>query len=387
MLLGIFLLKNIFLKITFHPLIFFVTTFIGGIVLQRSFSLSSWHLPLFLTIIFIPISIRSQKRVFIALLLITFWAGAFSYKRQMHYHETFCLTFCNQSYDIIARVVDKQYPENSKSKEVLQLAMTELYNITTHEKKSIQASSIAYCPKKTEDIHVGDTIKLSHIFFKYPQKNSSYADYLIKEGICVSFFINDQPMLLERPQFSFARWLFEKKTQLMTLLRKKMSHRCYTLFSSLFLGNKSCNKKQFATLKEQFKYWGLSHYLARSGLHLLIFLLMLTILLRRIPISYHVKSLLLLSCSILYCILSWSSISFIRALLTYLIYALYTFFKLQVNGLHILSLVTLYILLTNPIQLFFLDFQLSFALTFALAFIYHIKQFSKKSQNPCSLGK
>jgi hypothetical protein len=38
--------------------------------------------------------------------------------------------------------------------------------------------------------------------------------------------------------------------------------------------------------------------------------------------------------------------------------------------------------MTNPLQLFFLDFQLSFGLTFALAFINHAKTSKAKIAQP-----
>ncbi len=230
-------------------------------------------------------------------------------------------------------------------------------------------------------ISIGDTVKFSNIFMKQ-SKNYAFSRYLLKEGCYISFFAKNIPEILNRPKYSLERNIFNEKIQMLSTLKNKMSFQCYTLFSSLFLGNKTLNKKYLGAIKEQFKYWGLSHYLARSGLHLMIFLLLFTFLLRLIPFSRSVKTFILTILCLLYALFSWSSISFTRALLTYLFYYCYIFFNCQINTLHILSLITCIILIINPLQLFFLDFQLSFGLTFALVLISHAKIKRKKIAQP-----
>ena len=71
-----------------------------------------------------------------------------------------------------------------------------------------------------------------------------------------------------------------------------------------------------------------------------------------------------MSLSILYFILSWPSISFIRAFLIFLFTKYCNLHRHPTHFMHILLLTCCIVLLINPLQLFFLDFQLSFFLTF-----------------------
>ena len=130
-----------------------------------------------------------------------------------------------------------------------------------------------------------------------------------------------------------------------------------------------------------FRQWGISHYLARSGLHLTIFTFIWLMLFRLFPFSFFFKQLfMLLLCSI-YLVFSWSSISFLRAFYSFFLYTICNICKIPIHFLHILTLVTLYVAICNPIQIFFLDFQLSFALTFALALIANLYPTKQANSN------
>ena len=45
----------------------------------------------------------------------------------------------------------------------------------------------------------------------------------------------------------------------------------FVFFHHFFLGNRACIKTELEETNEQFKVWGISHFLARSGLHLALF--------------------------------------------------------------------------------------------------------------------
>ncbi len=61
-----------------------------------------------------------------------------------------------------------------------------------------------------------------------------------------------------------------------------------------------------------------------------------------------------------------------RALYTFILYKICILHKRPSHLVYLLSLVCFFVLLDNPMQLFFLDFQLSFTLTFALAWFNQI---------------
>jgi len=227
------------------------------------------------------------------------------------------------------------------------------------------------------DLAVGDSVEIKNITFKnIPQ--SSFAHYLAKEKISATLFIETLDFsLVARPSFNLARSLFTLKQSLFYKLQKKINRETFQLFSSIFLGNRTAVKKQMDATKEPFKIWGTSHYLARSGLHLVIFVIIWHFMLSLMPFSYLFKELFLIFLILTYAMLSWSSVSFERALLMVLIYKLCTLSRSPSHYIHLIIFVTALVLCNNPFQLFFLDFQLSFGLTFALAWFNHIQAHKK----------
>ncbi len=90
-------------------------------------------------------------------------------------------------------------------------------------------------------------------------------------------------------------------------------------------------------------------------------------LLSFIRIPWIIVQILLFLLLGIYYLLSWPSVSFIRACIAWLCYQGFSLTGKSTRALHIISLTTLIVLLINPYQLFFLDFQLSFGLTCVLA--------------------
>ena len=204
-------------------------------------------------------------------------------------------------------------------------------------------------------------------------KNNSFKKYLIKEGLSGVIF-SGRPALktIERPS-SISKILWQLKNHTYSKLKKKLSHNTFALLSSIFLGNKYVDPSFFRNIKSSFLLWGTSHHHARSGLHLIIFLVIWHFIFSILPISHKQREVLLFCFCLLYFNLSWTSTSFMRAFFVFAIYKVCSFFNLPTNILHILSLITIITILLNPALLFFLDFQLSFALSLALAWLNHKK--------------
>ncbi len=155
------------------------------------------------------------------------------------------------------------------------------------------------------------------------------------------------------------------KERLLSRTLKKMDDDPGKLYGSVFLGKKLIEATD--PYRELFCTWGLSHFLARSGLHVSIFAGITWWLLSFVPIfSIFLRSLLALMMLLAYTLLSWQSISFYRATSTLCLILFARFFKQQANTLHLICLVSIWTLLSNPFELFCADFQLSFSLAFAL---------------------
>jgi ComEC/Rec2-related protein len=213
---------------------------------------------------------------------------------------------------------------------------------------------------------VGDVVFTRNVSIKVPNKDS-FKSYAIKEQLLGTARQKQfKAPVIYHPTYSVSRFIQTKRENLARTLQQKMSAGCFKYFSYLFLGNKKITRHN-ELIREYCKYWGISHYLARSGLHLVLFAIATDLLFRFLPLPFIVKELTLLCIFIIYALLSWSSISFLRSLLMLCSYKIARLCIQQTNVLHILCLTTWYVLLVNPIQLFFLDFQLSFGITFLLA--------------------
>jgi competence protein ComEC len=221
--------------------------------------------------------------------------------------------------------------------------------------------------KQKPQYTIGDRIILHNV--KIGKKNNnSFSTYLIKEGIHATTFLkNNTATILYRPTSLFRRSIHNFKHRILTQLRKKCSLSTMTLLSSIFLGNRSCIKKQYQHIKDLFSNWGILHYLARSGLHLIIFILLLQFILQYIPIPLIFKQIITLLITGVYALLTWPSISFSRAYASFLWYKLCNILGLQNDMTYTILMLICFFLFINPSLLFFLDFQLSFGLTLVLA--------------------
>ena len=227
--------------------------------------------------------------------------------------------------------------------------------------------TILFYTKSNNSITVGDIITFSDIHCKRPS-NQDFQRYQIKEQIIATVF-NDNPTYTIdcHPTWSLRHWIWEQKNRILNTLSKKLSADGFRFFSSLFLGNRTCVKASLEETNEQFKIWGISHFLARSGLHLALFIFIWQAIFRIIPLPLIIKQILISLLSCIYFILTWTSAPFTRSFALFLFNKACFMTKTSFHLLHYLTLVFLSFLLYCPLYLFFLDFQLSFALTFALA--------------------
>lgn len=218
---------------------------------------------------------------------------------------------------------------------------------------------------------VGDTITIENVKLTTKTKDS-FASFLLKEGVHATAFLSFNSIsVINHPSFCIARTIHEIKYKIINNIRRKCSGITTTLVSSIFFGNRLYVKEQYMKLKGMFCNWGIVHFLARSGIHMVIFIFFLQLTLQWIPIPFLFKQIVLLLLSILYTMFSWQSISFARAFFSFIWYKLCHIGGLQTNIVHIIILLSCIFLLCNPMLIFFLDFQLSFGLTCILAITNH----------------
>lgn len=209
-----------------------------------------------------------------------------------------------------------------------------------------------------------------------------FAAYLMKEGFSATVYSSLENIKEHPLADSWWAVLYTIRFRLLDWSESIFSQSTHALFSSLFLGYKwsepiEKNRETFS----HFKFWGISHYIARSGLHLAILIFLWQCMLSYIPLPWRTKQWILIMGSLLYLLSTWSSTSFMRALANFIISRLFAYGKESVHFIHTLSLTALLMLMSNPTLLFFLDFQLSFGMTLALAWINNIDIQKKSLQN------
>jgi len=233
--------------------------------------------------------------------------------------------------------------------------------------------------QRINSLQVGDLVQCSPLFFRYPN-NSSYRLFLIKEKSLGTLWApNANIYVLHSPSWSCARSLARWRNDTLAKIKTQLSSKSFTFYSSVFLGKHSVSSTDMSDIRDHFRPWGILHHLARSGLHLVLILIIWSWLLQFIPLPFFIRELIMAIIIAAYMLFSWSSVSFVRACTTFFLYKACTLQTLPVHTLYLFFLTAFLVLLVNPLQLFFLDFQLSFSLTLVLAWLQVLKRKTKAS--------
>ncbi|NRB21230.1 ComEC/Rec2 family competence protein [Candidatus Dependentiae bacterium] len=351
-----------------HPLLFITTALIYGIW-HQSASLSPWVLiviSLVGTLLFyVFVNIKNVPLLYSTLFLCATPFGAIRYQYQRNNHYNFQKVLYNKTMNIKGTITSIEKIKNSRFKNLITLNAhaIKIHNDTWTPIKKVMQLYVKSLP----NFDISDIVEFRSLK-NSKNKNPDYTKYLIKEGIATTIFCDaPQCKILYRPAINFKRTLYNYRKNLIDSIETKLPRKTFSLFRSIFLGKRKKGSFYTDQAKQQFKIWGISHYLARSGLHLIVFIIIWRFFLGWIQLATRKKTFLLMILSIIYSILSWATISFNRALSTFLLYQLCILLTLKSNITHMLCIVCCMTLIINPHQLFFLDFQLSFILTFAIA--------------------
>ena len=280
---------------------------------------------------------------------------------QLYFNKAIAL----QSYDIMGTVTSLE--EISPTKRAVALAPTVfISHAENHTTSSIPVK--LYLPTNTINLSVGDIIKACRTRPIVSQRSIHRENFItaipLKEFGIIP--LHQTSTLLANLKTLLSRI----RNAIIMRLQDKFSKIGFSLFSSLFLGKNLLPTAHIPPLIEQFNAWGISHYLARSGLHIIILLELWHYVLRLAPIGFSIRQFFLLLFLLLFYVLSFPSISFIRAILTYSIARFYIFQKTPALSIHTIMLCGYSILIYSPLALFSLSFQLSFSLAFFIAWLY-----------------
>lgn len=363
-----------YLKFHKSPLFLPITTLMCGIFFHNC--LTPTIIAFIISTILLLVIIYILKRKHLTLILLAasycFLLGGIITQKKFHEFDTFFLKNKNNVhalYGIICDIEETDHPQY-KYKTIIKTCNAD----NTSLDGDSELLYIHWYHKNEQRHATGDLICLKNIKIN-KSNNEKYLLYLCKEGINAVIFGPQQIQILTAtPQISrIQSKLLLLKNEIFATRHKEMSTESYALYHSLFLGNKTLQKKYISHSRYDFNMWGISHYLARSGLHLVIFVALWSCILRLIPLHFFIKECITLLLVISYWFFSWPSISFMRALWMFLLSRAGRLFGYRMNIASSILLVALATLLLNPLHLYFLDFQLSFLLTFALAWISSYK--------------
>lgn len=370
-----FFTKN-FHIITISPLFSLTIFFIIGIIWYNALVLFLIIFSSFLCYYFTPYNKQFPLSHQLILYSLCAFAGAWLHQKELYNYDNFYEFTHNKPITITGTIVDKNdVINNYKKSTAITLAIN---TIATQNYTKKNNKLLLLYTNNNNNFTVGDTITFFDIYCKKPS-NQSFQQYQIKEQIVATIF-EDNPkyIITYHPTWSLRYWIWHHKKRILEGLAHKLSHHGFRFFSSLFLGNRMCIKAELEETNEQFKTWGISHFLARSGLHLALFIYIWQVIFCIIPLPLIIKQIIISLLSCIYFILTWTSAPFTRSFALFILNKLCLFTKTSFNLLHYLTLVCLGFLVYCPLYLFFLDFQLSFTLTFALAWL---SQLSLKQQN------
>ncbi len=341
------------------PLVFLLL----GIIYQEIIP-SNFYFIFIPTIISLAILVKSKNKM--AAYSFVFLSGALLLQNQKNKNFNILKKIENEKIDILATVTNKENINSSNIKEEILLKIKSLKQNNQYE--PVNFNILCYTYTSTNMIP-GQEVEIKDIEIKNTatnKKNNPFKYFLLKNEILSSFFANRLKYnIISKNINPIKQAIYKIRKKILQRIKNKLSTETFPYFSSIFLGNKkeAISPRQ----KNIFNIWGISHYLARSGLHIVIFIIIWQLIFNFIPIPLKTKSLFLLIVSIIYLAFSWPSLSFMRAFSIFILYQISKILDKQANFLHILTMICILILINNPIQLFFLDFQLTFALTFALS--------------------
>ena len=196
-------------------------------------------------------------------------------------------------------------------------------------------------------------------------------NYQFKEHLIGFFFPKKNTASYDQKTQQLPSWFDIQKERLESIVASNFSQTTSMLAKSIFLGQAQSLNNKTRILFEQ---WGISHYLARSGLHLVVLAALIIWLLGFCPLPLFVTRFIALAITILYHTLTAPSVSFLRAFMMNLALGGSFLLGTTPNALHVFSVVTLITILANPFVVFHADFQLSFGISGALIFVFNQMQ-------------
>jgi len=356
------------------PIIYITIAFITGIILQSTDFVMYMPILMLATVVLFACPLGDAKKYSMLLVFLVCAAGSLGIYQQKYHFIQRSQTLPKKPCSIRATITDVLCTPEKNFPYRYTLVVTHIKQYSSTWTPLICQLHLFLRTPSSTPLLPGMTIETKPVAIT-PMLKEDLQWYAMKLDVIGSIFCSSISYTVIHDESQ--TWWYAKH-RVVEYFRQHLSPNCFSMLSAIFLGNKSYNNKEQRAL---FNQWGIAHHLARSGLHLMIIIVLWSTLAAILPINFYIKQLILLVLTLIYFHMSWASIPFYRALWAFLLHRLCLLLRIHCHMLHCLALVCLMCLAYNPIQLFFLDFQLSFALTFALIMINHLEIIHQRNKH------
>ncbi|MDO8581077.1 MAG: ComEC/Rec2 family competence protein [Candidatus Omnitrophota bacterium] len=214
-----------------------------------------------------------------------------------------------------------------------------------------------------KEIHCGDLLRIEgklHRPYNFSDGNFSYTDYLEMKGVYWILSVGRQAsveILKTGYQYQWLAAIFRWRDHLTSVFDKYLSPAEAGLMSAMILGDRAAIP---AHIMDLFEHTGTVHVLAISGFNVGIVAGLFLLILKIFPIGRKTQLWLAIGLLIVYCVLTGSPPSVVRATIMIIVFLLGFLLERPTDSLNTLGLAGLLLLLINPFHLFDIGFQLSF---------------------------
>ncbi len=309
--------------------------------------------------------------LFIALTSVVLLGLAHMYTALAFFPSNHIATFPLDSVKVCTgTIISAQYRENGKDRYLLELQSVRIGDRTRNAQGVIQLVR----SRSGSRLHFGDWVEVMAKPEPFPLPANpgmfNYRQYMNLRGVFGTCYYSDQNLkVLDQNRGSF--WQMRVVQPISRYMRSQIetyfTGETRAVLKALLLGQRYDLQK---SVVEAFKRSGIVHVLAISGLHvgflLLLFLMIFSLL--RLPYPWQVG--LALVCLFLFIAVVDFKPPVVRAFLMAVLLYLNKFSERNASGLNILAVAGLVILIFQPQQLLWPDFQFSFAAVAGILYGY-----------------
>jgi hypothetical protein len=322
--------------------------------------------------------------IFIAIFIIFLSIIINSIKTKIAFKTMFFATSCIISYiatDISINLNKEALKKIFKKKYIYGIVLDadakcgkNYYTISIKTNSLIKSNPIVKIISK-KNIEIGANVYINKIYWisKTPNNDLELINQISKTKNLAAGISNNIKIMHPKESFleKINNFTLSIKRKIISKTNAVLNKNLQEVYLSIFLGKGSCISK---TTLEMFKQWGIVHFIARSGFHTGIIANTIQFIIFISTSNTILTGIIGIIFLITFSAISFTSIPFKRAILMFTIRKICINKKIKTSFLDIFSKCTIFFLITDPLLIMNLGFQLSFLATGVIALINHFKK-------------